>query len=59
MNMIIEAYGFDAYSSNGGSCAALKGCVTVAAMLFLIKAILAPNEQEVVEEADPAVILKK
>ncbi len=59
MNTIIGACGSGAYFSNGGPRGALQGCVTFAAMSFLIEAMIAPKEQEVVEETDPAVILKK
>lgn len=60
VNSIVGACGSGAvFSANGGPRAALQGCVSFAAISFLIEAMLMPKEEQMVEETDPAVILKK
>ncbi len=60
MNTIIGACDSGAYFSNGRLRAALQGCVTFAAvMVFLVVAMLAPKEQQMVEETDRVVILEE
>ena len=55
LNTISGAYGSGAFFSSGGHRTPLLECVTFvsSAMSFLIEAMLAPEEEEVVEETDP------